>query len=82
MLGLSCGTQDLLSCHVQTLHCGMWDLVPRPGIEPGTPALGVWSLSHWTTREVPAQALLKQETMVENVLLCAIVVSFHEVQLI
>ena len=25
----------------------MWDLVPRP------PALGVWSLSHWTTREVP-----------------------------
>ena len=21
--------------------------------EPRTPALGVWSLSHWTTREVP-----------------------------
>ena len=31
----------------------MWDLVPRPGIEPGTPVLGVGSLSHWTTREVP-----------------------------
>ena len=31
----------------------MWDLVPWPGIEPGPPALGVWSLSHWTTREVP-----------------------------
>ena len=33
------------------LTYGMWhDLVP-PGIEPRPPALGVWSLSHWTTRE-------------------------------
>ena len=31
----------------------MWDLVPQPGMEPGPPALGAWSLSHWTTREVP-----------------------------
>ena len=31
----------------------MWDLVPRPGIKPQPPALGIWSLSHWTTREVP-----------------------------
>ena len=23
----------------------MWD--PGPGIEPGTPALGAWSLNHW-----------------------------------
>ena len=30
----------------------MWDLVPWPGIEPRPPALEVWSLSHWTTREV------------------------------
>ena len=35
------------------LSCGMWDLVPWPGIKPGPPALGVLSLSHWTTREVP-----------------------------
>ena len=35
------------------LRCSMWDLVPWPGIEPGLPALGVQSLSHWTTREVP-----------------------------
>ena len=34
------------------LSCGMWDLVPWPGIEPGPRALGVQSLSHWTTREV------------------------------
>ena len=33
--------------------CSMWDLVPWPGIEPWPPALGVQSLSHWTTGEVP-----------------------------
>ena len=33
--------------------CGVWHLVPWPGIEPGAPALGAWSLSHWITREVP-----------------------------
>ena len=32
---------------------GMWDLIPWPGIEPSFPALGAWSLSHWTTREIP-----------------------------
>ena len=32
---------------------GMWDLVPQPGIELRPPALGVQSLSHWTTTEVP-----------------------------
>ena len=32
----------------------MWELVPRPGIEPGPRALGVQSFSHWTTREVPS----------------------------
>ena len=31
----------------------MWDLVPCPGIETGLPALGTWSLSHWTSREFP-----------------------------
>ena len=29
------------------------NLVPRSGMEPGPPALGVQSFSHWTTREVP-----------------------------
>ena len=37
----------------------MWDLVPQPGIEPGPPALGVWSLTHWTTREVSWGPLLE-----------------------
>ena len=31
----------------------MWDLVPWPGVEPGSPALGAQSLSRWATRDVP-----------------------------
>ena len=38
---------------VLALSCGMWDLVPWPGIEPRPLAVGVRSLSHWTTREDP-----------------------------
>ena len=37
------------------LNYSMWDLLPCPGLEPGTPALEARSLSHWTTREVPLQ---------------------------
>ena len=33
--------------------CGIQDLVPWPGIEPRPSALGVCSLNHWTTGEVP-----------------------------
>ena len=36
-----------------TLSWDMWHLVPWPEIEPGHPTLGAWSLSHWTTRQVP-----------------------------
>ena len=42
--------------------CGMWDLVPSPGIEPGPPALGAGSLSHWTTREVPCHTVIQYFT--------------------
>ena len=45
MLGLSCGIRDL--------SCGIWNLVPWPGIKPRPPALGVLSLNHWTTWEIP-----------------------------
>ena len=34
------------------LSCSIWDLVPWPGIEPRTPALGALSLSPWTTMEI------------------------------
>ena len=37
----------------------MQDLVPPPGIKPWPPALGVWSLSHWTPRKVPGLPLIK-----------------------
>ena len=47
-----CLAMQILSCGTWTLSCGMWDLVPWPGIDPGTPALGVWNISHWTIREV------------------------------
>ena len=43
----------IFSCGVRTLSCYMWNLDPWPGMEPGPPALGVWHLSHWTTRDVP-----------------------------
>ena len=35
----------------------MQNLVPSPGMESGSPALGMWSLSHWTTRKVPTAVL-------------------------
>ena len=48
-----------LSYSMLTLSCGMWDLVPWPGIKPRPPALGGWSLSYWTTREVSCMYLFK-----------------------
>ena len=44
-------------CSMQTARCGVWDLVPWPGIEPRPPALGAWSLSRCTTREVPGPCI-------------------------
>ena len=63
-LDLSCMMQAL-HCHVWNLHCHMWDLWlwhescdmlnlgPWPRIKPRPPALGVWNLNHWTSKEVP-----------------------------
>ena len=44
----------------------MGDLVPRPEIKPGPPALGAWSLSHWTRREVPRPHLLPPTPVATN----------------
>ena len=43
MPGLGCSTWDLqsLSQRVAFFSCGMQDLVPKPGMEPGLPGLGV-----------------------------------------
>ena len=35
------------------MACGI--LVPQQGMEPMPPVLAAWHLSHWATREVPAQ---------------------------
>ena len=35
------------------LSWSLWGLVRCPGTEPGPPALGVWSFSQWSTKEVP-----------------------------
>ena len=48
--------------HVGSFSCAMWDLVPRPGIEHGPPALGAQSVNHWTTREAPG-ILLKYKLL-------------------
>ena len=39
-----------LTCPMQTLSCSMWELIPWLGIRPRPPALGTWSVSHWTTK--------------------------------
>ena len=52
-------------CSMQTVICGMWDLVPGAGMKPRPPALGARSLSHWTTREVPALCLGDCNTCVQ-----------------
>lgn len=48
-------TWDLCSSlwHAESSSCAMWDLVPSPWIEPRLPALGVQSLIHGSTREIP-----------------------------
>ena len=46
--------QELVAAHrIFSLHGSMWNLVPRPEMDPGSPALGARSLCPWTTREVP-----------------------------
>ena len=68
--GLTCDTWDLHSClrhagdfghSMWTLDCSMQYLVPWPGIKPRPSAVAVWNLSHWTTREVPKEEILKGE---------------------
>ena len=48
-----CAKSQLWYNRILDLHCGMKDLVPWPGIKPAPPSLGLWSLSPWTSREVP-----------------------------
>ena len=56
--GLPFPSPGIVSCGMQIISCGMWNLVPWPGIESGPPALGAWSLSHWNTKGVPQKSFL------------------------
>ena len=38
----------------------------QPGIKPGLPAFGAWSLNHWTTREVPLSTILMRLQTIYN----------------
>ena len=60
-LGLRRSTQGLPSSlqHSGSTRYDMQDLVPWPEIEPGPPALGSQSLSHWTPREDPSFSILQ-----------------------
>jgi len=42
---------------MQTLSCGLWGLVPQPGIEPRPSTLAVRCLRHRTTGESPWERL-------------------------
>ena len=46
------------------MACGI--LVPRPGIEPVSPAVEARSLNHWTSRDVPKLTFLKKSRRVAN----------------
>ena len=46
---------------------GMRDLSSQPGIEPAPPAVEVWSLNHWTAREVPQKRDSETYVEVQNV---------------
>lgn len=65
-------TCRVFSCSTQTLSCSMWDIVPKPGIEPQPSSLGAWTLSYWTIREVPRLVFsdAKKERKLEKNLLC------------
>ena len=49
----------LAAAHV-IIGRGVWDLAPWPGMEPKPTALGAWSLSHCTTRDVPPDIFICQ----------------------
>ena len=70
----------IFSCSMETLSCCMWDLVPWPGIRPEPSALGVCSLSHWITREVPVDLNKMKEHKDSHANECEQQVHFPEIR--
>ena len=60
---------QVLSYNMPTLTCGKQGLVTPPGIEPGPPALGTQSLSHWIPREVPLAGTHQRLGVADDVVL-------------
>ena len=59
ILSLHCNMQvSWLQCVGFLIAACMWDLVPRPGTEPRLPALGLWTLTPWTTMGSPYNLIL------------------------
>ena len=50
-VAIPCESSLVVACEL--FGCSMWDIVPWLGLEPRSSPLGVWSLSHWTIKEVP-----------------------------
>ena len=57
--------------------CGMWDLVPQPGMKLNPAPLGAQSLSHWTTREVSYIFFFKWKNIWMNI--CLLIHTWLEV---
>ena len=55
--------------NMPALPCGKQGLITPPGIEPGPPALGMWSLSHWIPREVLPASTHQRLGVAEDVVL-------------
>ena len=51
-----------LSCNTWDLWCIIQDLIPQPWINPGPPALGAQSVSHWTTGKSTYYFLRRKKT--------------------
>ena len=56
----------VLAVACRIFRCGMWDLVPWPGLDFGPLALGIQSLSQWITRDVPSSAFYLVLWLEEN----------------
>ena len=56
--------------------CGVWDLVPPPGMEPKPPAVEVQHLNHWTSREVPPLPVMNIPVLLQVNLYCLFSASF------
>ena len=56
-----------------TLSWDILDLVPWPGFEPGSPALGARSLSHQTTRDIPKRLTFSKKQFLAPLILSIVI---------